>query len=171
MRQKFSVMTGMAILVFSSIVTAASETAFPGDWKNWSSVSTPLTQIGALPGCEADVSALPPIYQETVEIYCGVRPEGPGAVDVLIDPKIADLYASRNGTFPDGTSMILYLKDMQLLFVTGHKQGEAVYGVFKEDGTDVTDANPDGALGVNTCRTCHSGYEAFCVAGQCGSKQ
>ncbi len=71
----------------------------------------------------------------------------------------------------DGPNMILHLKDLQLLFVTGNKAGAAAYGVFKEDGTDVTDANADGILGVNTCRVCHTGYEAFCAHGQCGTSQ
>lgn len=158
-------------LLFSSSTMAGSETPFPSDWKSWTSVTTPLTQIGALPGCDADVSSLPPIYQETVEIYCGVRPQGPGAVAILVKPDIVDKHKARAGGFADGTDMILHLKEMQILFVTGHKGGKAVYGVFKEDGADLTDANADGLLGVNHCRDCHSGYEAFCVDGQCASQQ
>ena len=65
--------------------------------------------------------------------------------------------------------MILHLKELGLLFVTGHAGGEAKYAVYKEDGTDLTDPDPDSILGVNTCRNCHSGYEAFCVNGQCGA--
>ncbi len=56
-------------------VQAAGETPFPTDWKSWTHVDTALTSIGALPGCEADVSALPAIYQKTVEDYCAVRPQ------------------------------------------------------------------------------------------------
>ena len=155
--------------LFVSTAFAGSETPFPSDWQTWKSVNTPLTGVGTLPGCDADVSGLPPIYQETVEIYCGVREGGPGAVDVLVKPSAVASYEARNGQFSDGANMILHLKDLQILFVTGHAGGKAKYGVFKEDGSDVTDANGDGALGTNTCRVCHSGYQAFCKSGQCGA--
>ena len=164
--------TVLLILLFStSLAHAASETPFPADWKSWQAASTPLTAIGALPGCSADVSSLPPIYQETVETYCSVRPEGPGAVAVLVKASAFDTFKARKGAYPDGSNLILHLKDMGILFVTGHKGGKAVYGVFKEDGTDITDAKPEGILSANTCRVCHSGYEAFCVQGQCASQK
>lgn len=147
--------------------SAAGETPFPADWKSWTSVTTTLTTIGALPGCDADVSSFPPIYQETVETYCPVRPEGPGAVAVLVKPDALASYKVRDGKLVEGSNMILHLKDLQLLFVTGHKNGAPAYAVFKEDGTDATGA--DGILSANTCRVCHTGYGAFCNNGQCGA--
>jgi len=56
----------MLIISFTLSVFAQSESAFPSDWKSYESVSTPLATIGALPDCNADVSSLPLIYQETV---------------------------------------------------------------------------------------------------------
>jgi len=161
----------LSTLVFSLFVMssaqAAGETPFPADWKSWRSVTTTLTTIGALPGCDADVSSFPPIYQETVETYCAVRPQGPGAVGVLVKPNVMDSYKSRDGKMADGSTMVLHLKDLKLLFVTGYKGGKPVYGVYKEDGSDATAA--DGILSANTCRVCHSGYQAFCSNGQCGA--
>jgi hypothetical protein len=154
-------------LLASQTVYAAGETPFPADWKSWKSVTTTLTTIGALPGCEADVSSFPPIYQETVETYCPVRPEGPGAVGVLVKPDAMASYKVRDGKLVEGSNMILHLKDLQLLFVTGLKDGMPAYAVYKEDGTDATGA--DGILSANTCRVCHTGYGAFCVNGQCGT--
>lgn len=164
----------IAFIIFSlsfisNLCFAQGDAPFPEDWKSWISVSTPLTSIGALPGCDADVSSLPPIYQETVETYCGVRPEGPGAVAVLVEPTKADSYKTKSGKLSDGASMILHLKDMQILFVTGYKSGQAVYSVFKEDGTDITSVDPGSILSSQTCTTCHTGYKAFCVNGQCAS--
>ena len=159
----------ISTLILSLHCLAAGDAPYPADWRSWVSVSTPLTSIGALPGCDADVSSLPPIYQETVETYCGVRPEGPGAVAVLVEPSKTKNYEAKDGNMADGASIILHLKDMGVLFVTGHKQGEAVYSVFKEDGTDITATDPSSPLSVETCATCHSGYEAFCVKGQCAS--
>ena len=148
---------------------AGSATPFPADWKSWTPMNTTLTGIGALPDCSADVSKLPPIYQKTVETYCSVKPGGPGKVSVLVKPSVAASFASRSGKFPDGSNLILHLKDMKVLLVTGHKNGADVYGVFTEDGKDIAAAS--GPLAAETCTNCHSGYQAFCKGGQCGTKK
>ena len=165
------VMGLFGLMAWSVGSLAGSELSYPSDWQSWQSVSTPLAKIGALPGCDADVSSLPPIYQETVEIYCGVREGGPGAVDVLVRSGSTDSYKARNGDLGEGASMILHLKDMKVLFVSGLKNGQPVYGVFAEDGTDAMSADPSSPLSANTCRECHSGYEAFCINGQCGTQK
>lgn len=156
----------LGLLLSMTSANAASETPFPADWQKWNSVSTTLTKIGALPGCEANVSSLPPIYQETVATYCSVRQGGPGKVAVLVNPASKSGYSARNGKFSDGPAMILHLKDMKVLFVTGYKGGKAQYGVYTEDGKDISAAS--GPLSTQTCRTCHTGYTSFCVNGQCG---
>lgn len=158
-----------SISLFSNYALAEGDALFPADWKTWVSVATPLSTIGALPGCDADVSSLPPIYQETVETYCGVRPEGPGAVAVLVEPSILENYKAKDGKMSDGASMILHLKDMQILFVTGYKSGQTVYSAFKEDGTDITSSDPASPLSTQTCTTCHTAYETFCLNGQFAS--
>ncbi|GAB1264385.1 hypothetical protein NBRC116493_12330 [Aurantivibrio infirmus] len=157
------------LLTSPAICFAASETTFPKDWRTWTSISTPLTQIGGLPGCDADVSSLPPIYQETVETYCNVRPEGPGEALVLVKPAEVENFKSKNGKMKDGPAMVLHFTELKILFVTGHKKGEPTYGVFTEDGSDITAKNPSAALGTATCRTCHTGYKAFCASGQCAT--
>lgn len=163
------VLTAVGLLALTVNAFAASNTPFPSDWQGWTSVNTTLTGIGALPDCSADVSKLPPIYQKTVETYCSVKPGGPGKVAVLVKPAVAGNYGARDGKFADGSNMILHLKDMKVLFVTGHKGGNAVYGVFTEDGKDITAAS--GPLAAETCTSCHSGYQAFCKGGQCGTKK
>lgn len=170
---KLLIKSTFSFYLFFSISStfAAGEISFPSDWKSWQSVTTPLTQIGALPGCDADVSSLPVIYQVTVESYCAVRPQGPGAVDVLVKPTSMASYKLRDGKLEQGPNMILQLKDLGLLMVTGHDNGEAKYAVFKEDGTDVSESNPESILSPEFCRSCHTGYAAFCVNGQCGAIQ
>ncbi len=156
----------VALAGFASLASAAE---FPADWRKWQSVKTTLTEIGALPDCKADVTKLPTIYQKTVETYCGVRPGGPGKVAVLVRPEAASAYAARNGKYPDGANLILHLQDMKALFVTLHKGGVASYAVFTEDGKDATAKS--GPLAAETCLTCHTGYQAFCKGGQCGTKK
>lgn len=161
------------LMAFALLCTAgaalADDVKFPADWKSWASTPTTLTGIGALPDCSADVSKLPPIYQKTVETYCNVKPGGPGKVDVLVNPAAAKGYATRDGHFPDGSNMILHLKDMKVLFVTAHEGGKPFYAVYTEDGKNIT--GKSGGLAAETCVACHTGYQSFCKNGQCGTKK
>jgi hypothetical protein len=159
---------GTALFVLVSLQAQAA--SLPADWAKWTAVKTPLIEAGgALPGCDANVSSLPTIYQETVKTYCGVKPGGPGKVQILVRPEVMKAYTSRDGKFPDGANMILHLKDIKAIFLTTHIGGKPSYSVHTEDGADVTAGS--GPLAAGTCVTCHTGYQAFCQNGQCGSKK
>ena len=166
-RIRIAVISILFLFVLEVVHVGAEETGkFPADWNGWAKVTSPLVKIGALPGCDADVSSLPPIYQETVATYCGVKQGGPGKVAVLVNPKSAGAYNARSGKFADGNNLVLHLKDMKVLFVTSHKEGAPQYNIYTEEGKKI---NADkGPLSPNTCMDCHTGYQAFCVAGQCG---
>lgn len=166
MRKALLVAVVLNFAILSMTTRAEADPGFPSDWAKWNKVTTPLVKIGALPDCKADVHTLPPIYQETVATYCGVKAGGPGKVEVLVKPASAAIYDARKGNFPDGSNLILHLMDMKVLFVTSHKGGEASYSVYSEDGKNIT--APSGPLSSGTCTTCHTGYTAFCVSGQCG---
>ena len=159
------------IILVVALVTsifAKSESIFPADWKSFESVSTPLAVIGALPDCNADVSSLPLIYQETVSTYCAVKPGGPGAVSILVNKIGKDAFTKRNGNYPDGSIFILHLKDLKVLFITSYKGNKPFYSIYTEDGADASNVAGSG-LNPNDCRTCHTGYGAFCLNGQCAT--
>ena len=163
MLRKFLITVAAATILF-----AGSESSYPSDWKNYESVTTPLSTIGALPDCNADVSSLPEIYQETVAMYCAVKPGGPGAVAILVNSTAKGAFTKRDGKFPDGSSMILHLKDLKVLFVTTYKGNKPLYSIYTEDGQDAANVEGSG-LNPNDCRTCHTGYGAFCLNGQCAT--
>lgn len=151
-------------LVMLFAAAAVSAGSLPDDWRDWTAVDTPLARIGALPGCDADVSSLPPVYQRTVYLYCNVRPEGPGKVRVLVSDSALPAYHFRNGNFPHGAQAALHLSDLGMLMVTTWEEGTPVYQVFKEDGEEIT--ADDGPLSAGVCAECHT--DPSCVAGQCG---
>jgi len=162
-------------LKFIAIVTisvtymfGASEASFPANWNSFAKMNTPLASIGALPDCNADVSTLPAIYQETVAVYCAVKSDGPGAVEILASD--AASFKARSGTYKDGTFYILHLKDLKLLFVTEWKGNKPLYGIYLENGTDASNALGSG-LNPQDCRSCHTAYKAFCLNGQCATAQ
>jgi hypothetical protein len=160
----------LQLLVLFCAAASVQAATLPADWAKWTQVNTPLMEAGgALPGCDANVSSLPTIYQETVKVYCGVKPGGPGKVAILVRPDVMKSYAARDGKMPDGANMILHLKDMKAIFLTTYAGGKPSYSVHTEDGKDATAAN--GPLASSTCVTCHTGYQAFCKNGQCGAKK
>ena len=161
--------TTLLSISLSLLSSAAMAFDFPADWQQWKSMDTALTRIGALPGCEADVSALPPIYQETVATYCALREGGPGKVNVLVKPGSEQTYHQRSGGFTDGPQMALHLIDLKAIMFTGYSNGMPVYRTYGEDGGNLTGAMPQ--LSEETCIVCHTGYEAFCMNGQCGTVQ
>lgn len=160
----------MLFIAVSVVLFAGSESSYPSDWKNYESVKTPLVTIGALPDCNADVSSLPAIYQETVATYCAVKPGGPGAVEVLVNKVGKSAFTKRDGHYPDGATFILHLKDLKVLFVTTYKGNKPFYSIYTEDGQDAAN-KPGSGLNPRDCRTCHSGYGAFCVNGQCATQK
>jgi hypothetical protein len=153
--------------VLSSVFAAE----LPSDWQSWNKPQTPLNQIGALPDCAADVSSLPPIYQETVATYCAVREGGPGKVAVLVRPALEQTYARRQGGFTPGINMLLHLQDMKLLFATEYTSAGPRYHVFKESGEEIRIEQTGHPLHPQTCETCHTGYSSYCVDGQCGTSK
>ncbi|MBT3308139.1 MAG: hypothetical protein HOL04_06640 [Gammaproteobacteria bacterium] len=160
----------IAMLFTASLATLSSGAIafeFPANWSEWKGVNTTLTGIGALPGCEADVSSLPPIYQETVATYCALREGGPGKVNILVAPGSESNYQKRDGHFSDGPQMALHLIDLKAIMFTGYSNGLPVYRTYGEDGKNLTNAMPQ--LSEETCIVCHTGYEAFCLNGQCGT--
>ncbi len=165
MLKKLLVIVAMATMLF-----AGSESSYPSDWKNYESVSTPLATIGALPDCNADVSSLPVIYQETVSTYCAVKPGGPGAVEILVNSVGKSAFTKRDGNYPDGSVFILHLKDLKVLFITTYENNKPLYSIYTEDGQDAANV-PGSGLNPNDCRTCHTGYGAFCLNGQCATLQ
>ena len=165
--KKIAIVAGILALAVSSY--AASEASFPAKWKEFVSVKTPLMEAGgALPGCDADVSSLPKVYQETVAAYCAVKDGGPGKVAILVAPGALDAYKARAGKFKDGDELILHLKELSVLFVTSYKGGKPLYSIYDESGKDVSGA-PGSGLNPTDCRTCHTGYDAFGVNGQMGA--
>jgi len=163
---KFLLKITYIVIILVSSVYSKSEVDYPKDWKTFSSVETPLTLIGSLPGCDADVSALSEIYQETIATYCAAKPGGPGEIAVLTNN--IEAYKNRNGIFKDGSVSVFHLVELKVLFVTQWKNNSPYYGIFTEDGQDASNTRGSG-LHPQDCRSCHTGYKSYCFNGQCSS--
>lgn len=161
-------MKKLFLMLIGIYAFATSEAKLPADWSSYVEIKTPVATIGgALPGCSANVSTLPKIYQETVATYCNIKDGGPGKVSVLVKPSAVDSYTKRDGSYKDGDVLLFHLKDIKALFVTEYKNKLPLYGVYTEDGKDISGAKGSG-LNPQDCRVCHTGYESWCMNGQCG---
>lgn len=171
MKKYLLLLLGAVVFVFSSVGVYAGDVPFPADWAKWNKQKTKLSALNALPSCDGEnaaVSQFPQIYQKVVETYCGLKANGPGRVDILVNPAAQASYDARDGKMPDGSNMILRFDAVKLLLVTAHQGGKPVYAVFTEGGEKVVTAGP---LSVDTCTSCHTAFQSFCKNGQCGSKQ
>jgi hypothetical protein len=102
-------------------------------------------------------------------LWC--KKDGPGKVAILIDKDSQNTYDERTGKFTQETSVILWLKELKVLFVTQYNdKQEAIYGVYSEDGRDLS-GEFDSGFHPEDCRTCHTGYSTFCINGQCGTSK
>lgn len=169
--KKFLLLVVGVFFSVSCMTAQAEDVQFPSDWSKWNKQKTKLSGLNSLPSCDGEnaaVSQFPQIYQKAVETYCGLRANGPGHVDILVNPAVQKNYDARDGKMPDGANMILRFDGAKLLLVTEHKGGKPYYGVFTEDGKKVVS---DGPLSAETCQSCHTAYQSFCKNGQCGSRQ
>jgi hypothetical protein len=156
---------GLSAVAAATFINAANEGAFPSDWNSFQKIGTTLTKVGgSLPGCDADVSGLPPIYQETISTYCAIKDGGPGKVSTL--SKLPRNFEKGIHTAEDVN--ILHLEDLKVLFVTTYVNGDPEYSTWGEDGTDMSELGAPG-LAPNDCRMCHTGYEAYSNHGQVGA--
>jgi len=171
MKKVILLLVSVVIIAFSSASVYADDVPFPADWAKWNKQKTKLSALNALPSCDGEnaaVAQFPQIYQKVVETYCGLKANGPGRVDILVNPAAQKNYDARDGKMPDGVNMVLRFDAVKLLLVTAHQGGKPIYAVFTEAGEKVVTQGP---LAVETCQACHTGYQSFCKNGQCGSKQ
>lgn len=168
--KKFLMLIAGAIFSMACATAQADDAQFPQGWEKWNKQKTKLSGLNSLPSCDGEnaaVSQFPQIYQKVVEVYCGLRANGPGHVDILVNPAVQKNYDARDGKMPDGVNMVLRFDGAKLLLVTEHKGGKPYYATYTEDGKRIN----DGPLSSETCQSCHTGYQSFCKNGQCGSRQ
>jgi len=137
-------------------------------FSDWHRINTTLSKIGIVPGCEASVDSLPPIYQEMVLTYCNVKIGGPGKVEILINPLVIDAYKARKGDFPDGDNFSLHFVELNIHFVTYYKNGKPYYKVLNKNGLNITSKDSTSIFSNKTCVSCHTGFTSYCKNGQCG---
>jgi hypothetical protein len=149
------------VVGLSATASAASDALYPEGWQNW-----PVVGTGTILGQSTPVPASAPvIVRETVQTYNWINDGKGSAYNVRINPAQMDAYKAGKGKFADGPTGVLELVDIKALLVTDSLLGEPLYGAFTFDGKDISGAHPSLELGA--CKTCHTGYNDYCVSGIC----
>lgn len=158
----------MLLFIFISIsLYAQNESSFPKEWRSYEASNRLSTTLKSIPKCDADISNLAPIYQEMIYTYCE---KGNGDVSIFTTPNAREAFISRDGVYPDGAQLVLHLKKMKTLFVTTYKDNKPFYSIYKENGSEISSPTGTG-FNPNDCRSCHTGYSAFCLNGQCATQK
>ncbi|VAX23530.1 hypothetical protein MNBD_NITROSPINAE01-1897 [hydrothermal vent metagenome] len=146
--------------------------AFAGDsfagnyWDNW----TKGKAQGPMPDCGVNVLPLggDQILQDTVDIYCGVKP---GSYKSWINPKVMKIYKRKGKHYPDGKTGVLVFKTIGVVFTTDHKDGQPIYDVLTiADEKSVASSEPNHPLNPNTCKVCHETHGGTCKGFVCGNR-
>lgn len=139
---------------------AKSNADFPVGWEEW-----PVVATGTISGTETALPAdMPAILRETFKTYNWIN-EGKGSFyNVRVNPTQKDAYLAGKGQFDDGTTAVMELVDIKVLFVTEHLLGEPQYGAYAFDGTDLMGSG-HVSLEHKTCVSCHSGFTQFFLSG------
>lgn len=140
---------------------AASDALYPQGWEDW-----PVVSSGTILGQSTPVpETVPVIVRETVQTYNWINDGKGSAYNVRIHPDQMEAYRAGTGDFADGPTGVLELVEIKALLVTDSLLGEPLYGVYTFDGDDISAAHP--SLSLDTCQTCHTGYNDYCVSGIC----
>lgn len=147
-------------LLMSGHSNATSIASFPDDID-----SMILVKQSVLPGNDV---VLPPntalFVQETVKMYNWIN-NGQGTKLNIFVPKERVKAYKNHGPYPDGITAVAIYEDQDIIFVTEHLAGEAMYGTYDRNGNDISSQHPSFATEV--CYACHLGHQDICINGTC----
>ncbi len=156
------------LTIFSLFLMGTAGPSFAGNyWDNWAEGKAK----GPMPDCGVNVLPLggDDILQETVDIYCGIKP---GSYTSKINPKAMKAYKAQAKYYPDGKTAVLIFPSIDAVFATDHKNGKPIYNVLKiSDGTSIASSEPGHPLNPETCAKCHASFDGVCVGYVCGNRE
>lgn len=148
--------------LYPMLLTAESIASFPKDLEDWL-----LVKESVIPGKNVQLpESTPLLLQETVKTYNWVN-EGKGTkLNIFVPKDKLDAYKA-HGPYSDGATAVGVYEDIDVIFVTEHLAGEAIYGVYDRAGKDVSHTHPTFAIDV--CIQCHTANSATCRGGTCAT--
>lgn len=131
---------------------AKAESGAKNYWDGWKKIYS----LDMFPECGVNVLGAggDDVLQETVDLYCGVKP---GGYVAYINPAQYDTYKNfkRGGKYPDGKLSVIVFK-AGIAFTTDIKDGKPIMDVVSvKDGKSIASKDKGHPLNPETCFNCH----------------
>ncbi|MCG9549191.1 hypothetical protein L1D27_12350 [Vibrio harveyi] len=148
------------LLAFSSSAFGNSLASFPNNFEQ-----LVLIKQSVIPGRNVILPPSTPTFiQETVKMYNWTN-QGKGTnLNIYVPRHKVEAYKN-HGPYSDGLTAVAIYEEEDIIFVTEHLAGEALYGSYDRRGNDISDRHP--SLRVEACYRCHNGYKDICINGTC----
>ena len=152
--------TIIILMFYSSLSIAESIASFPNDLKNWI-----LVKESIIPGKGVELPKETPLFlQNTVKTYNWINNGQGTKLNIYVPKEKLEAYKS-HGPYEDGATAVGIYEDSNIIFVTEHIAGEAIYGTYNRKGEDISDTH--ATFGVNICIQCHTENTDICINGTC----
>lgn len=126
-----------------------------------------LVKQSVIPGKDIILPKETPLFlQETVKMYNWIN-NGEGTKLNIFVPKEKIEQYKNHGPYSDGITAVAIYEDQDIVFVTEHIQGEAIYGTYDRLGKDISMTHP--TFEIKKCYQCHEGYSDICKNGTCAT--
>lgn len=156
MRHMLCRYTAVIVLLFGVLLTGSADASatvpFPKDWKRWK-----LVKSIAIPSAETKLpKELSPLFRETIRTYNWVNFGKAVDLDIYVNPTVYSAYAA-GGPYPDGVTSVGVFRGVNVVFVTAHKNGQALFATYDEKGRDIS--RNHSSFSPKVCSKCHYHYD------------
>ncbi|RXJ73289.1 hypothetical protein CS022_11070 [Veronia nyctiphanis] len=151
-----------ALMLISGASFAVSNATFPENLDEMV-----LVKQSVIPAKDVVLpESTPTFLQETVKMYNWINHGQGTKINIFVPENKLSSYGE-HGPYDDGTTAVAIFEDQDIIFVTEHLAGEALYGTYDRVGNDISHTHP--SLHVETCYSCHIGYKEICRGGTCST--
>jgi hypothetical protein len=150
----------LVIIAISFNTHSKSIASFPKDLKHWI-----LVKESMIPGKDVTLPEETPLFiQDTVKTYNWINNGKGTKLNIFVPKDKLEAYKT-HGPYKDGPTAAGVYEDSDIIFITEHIEGEAIYGTYDRQGNDISDSHP--TFQINMCQQCHVANEAICINGTC----
>ncbi|WP_246335883.1 hypothetical protein [Vibrio marinisediminis] len=141
-------------------VLAESISSYPPGWEYWPEVKETMIY----PAASELPSNISLFSQESLRAYNWVNQSQGTVVTIRVHPDKMNQYLT-HGPYSDGPTIVAVSEDAQMIWVTEHLGGEAIFGSYNTKGQDISHTHQ--TLKPEYCDRCHVSYQEFCPHGVC----
>ncbi len=157
-----SILIFITLCLLTPSLWANSTASFPKNINEWI-----LVKESIIPGKNVELPEGTSLFiQNTVRTYNWIN-QGKGTKLNIYVPKEKLTSYKTHGPYADGPTAVGIYEDSNIIFVTEHIAGEAIYGTYDREGNDISSSHP--SFNVQACIQCHTSNKDICMNGTCAT--